>query len=90
MPATGQELKVGDITRVENKVNAGVKYIRFTIDHYFKDEPMDRLNKGLFAFASYNGARPDVRRRSEVASTDMPPLRGSKLQSRRQRLRGLS
>jgi membrane-bound lytic murein transglycosylase MltF len=31
-----------------------VKYMRFMIDQYFANEPMDRLNKGLFAFAAYN------------------------------------
>jgi len=51
---TGQELKVGDIRQVEPNIHAGVKYIRFMVDQYYKDEPMDRLNKGLFAFAAYN------------------------------------
>jgi membrane-bound lytic murein transglycosylase MltF len=54
MPATGKELKVGDISNLENNVHAGVKYIRYMIDQYYKDEPMDLLNRGLFAFASYN------------------------------------
>ena len=54
MPATGQELKVGDVHQTEANVHAGVKYIRFMIDQYFADEPMDRLNRGLFAFAAYN------------------------------------
>jgi membrane-bound lytic murein transglycosylase MltF len=54
MPATGKELKVGDIKQVEPNIHAGVKYIRFMVDQYYKNEPMDRLNKGLFAFAAYN------------------------------------
>jgi membrane-bound lytic murein transglycosylase MltF len=54
MPATGKELKVGDISKLEPNIRAGVKYMRFMIDQYFADEPMDRLNKGLFAFAAYN------------------------------------
>ena len=53
MPDTGKELKV-DITRTEDNVHGGVKYIRFMIDKYYKDEPMDELNKVLFAFAAYN------------------------------------
>ena len=61
MPATGAELKVGDIRQVEPNIHAGVKYIRFMIDTYFADEPMDRLNKGLFAFASYNAGPARVR-----------------------------
>ena len=51
MPATGKDMKVGDIHQIDPNINAGVKYIRFMIDQYFKDEPMDELNKGLFAFA---------------------------------------
>jgi len=61
MPATGKDLKVGDISRIDNNVHAGVKYIRFMIEQYFKDEPMDRLNKGLFAFAAYNAGPGRVR-----------------------------
>jgi membrane-bound lytic murein transglycosylase MltF len=61
MPATGKELKVGDITQTEANVHAGVKCIRFMIDQYFKDEPMDKLNKGLFAFASYNAGPGRIR-----------------------------
>src|SRR5262249_23783854 len=35
MPATGKELKVGDVSQVEPNIHAGVKYIRFMIDQYF-------------------------------------------------------
>jgi membrane-bound lytic murein transglycosylase MltF len=54
MPATGKELKVGDINKIEPNIHAGVKYIRFMEEQYFKNEPMDPLNKGLFSFAAYN------------------------------------
>jgi membrane-bound lytic murein transglycosylase MltF len=67
MPATGKELKVGDIQQLEANIHAGVKYIRFMIDQYFKDEPMDKLNKGLFAFASYNAGPARVRQLREEA-----------------------
>jgi membrane-bound lytic murein transglycosylase MltF len=61
MPATGKELAVGDIRKVDSNINAGVKYMRFMIDQYFKDEPMDDLNKALFAFASYNAGPNRIR-----------------------------
>jgi membrane-bound lytic murein transglycosylase MltF len=61
MPATGKAMKVGDIAQLEANIHAGIKYMRFMIDQYFKDEPMDRLNKGLFAFASYNAGPGRVR-----------------------------
>jgi membrane-bound lytic murein transglycosylase MltF len=74
MPATGKELKVGDITQVENNIHAGVKYIRFMVDEYFANEPMDRLNKGLFAFAAYNAGPARIRQlRREAASRGLDP-----------------
>ena len=54
MPATGKEQKVGDITKVEPNIHAGVKYMRFMMDQYYKDEPMTPSNKLLMTFASYN------------------------------------
>ena len=33
MPATGKEQKVGDITQLEPNIHAGVKYMRFMLDH---------------------------------------------------------
>jgi membrane-bound lytic murein transglycosylase MltF len=68
MPATGKDMNVGDITKIDPNVNAGVKYIRFMIDQYFKDEPMDDLNKGLFAFASYNAGPARIRSLRKLAA----------------------
>ncbi len=74
MPATGRELKVGDITLTEPNIHAGVKYIRFMVDQYFKDEPMDDLNKGLFAFAAYNAGPGRVRQlRREAQKRGLNP-----------------
>ncbi len=73
MPATGKELKVGDITEIEPNIHAGVKYIRFMVDQYYKKEPMDDLNKGLFAFAAYNcgaGRVNSLRREAEKRGLD--------------------
>jgi membrane-bound lytic murein transglycosylase MltF len=73
MPDTGKDMKVGDIKLVEPNINAGVKYVRFMIDQYYKDEPMDDLNKGLFAFASYNagpGRVKQLRREAQQSGLD--------------------
>jgi len=68
MPPTGREMKV-DITKTEGNIHGGVKYIRFMIDKYYKDEPMNDLNKVLFAFASYNCGPGRVRQlRREAAA----------------------
>jgi membrane-bound lytic murein transglycosylase MltF len=73
MPATGQEQKVGDVTQIEPNIHAGVKYMRFMMDQYFKDEPMDNLNKGLMTFAAYNagpGRLRQLRRETEKKGLD--------------------
>jgi membrane-bound lytic murein transglycosylase MltF len=67
MPATGKELRVGDITQLEPNIHAGVKYMRQTLDANFKDEPMDNLNKALFTFASYNAGPGRVRQLRRLA-----------------------
>jgi membrane-bound lytic murein transglycosylase MltF len=67
-------LKVGDITRMEANIHAGVKYIRFMMDTYFAKEPMDPLNKGLFAFAAYNAGPNRIKQlRSEAAKRGLNP-----------------
>jgi membrane-bound lytic murein transglycosylase MltF len=69
MPATGKELKVGDITAIEPNIHGGVKYIRTMIDRYYAKEPMDDLDKVLFAFAAYNAGPGRVRQlRQEAAA----------------------
>jgi membrane-bound lytic murein transglycosylase MltF len=68
MPETGKDLKVGDIHTLEPNIHAGVKYVRFMIDEYFKDEPMTPLNKALFAFASYNAGPARIRQLRQVAA----------------------
>jgi membrane-bound lytic murein transglycosylase MltF len=74
MPPTGKELKVGDITEIEPNIHAGVKYMRFMMDQYFKDEPMDQLNKALMTFASYNAGPGRVRQlRREAAKRGLDP-----------------
>ncbi len=68
MPATGKDLKVGDIRQVEPNIHAGVKYVRFMMDEYYKDEDMDEINKALFAFASYNAGPNRIRSLRKVAA----------------------
>src|SRR3954453_2837138 len=39
------------------------------MDRYYKDEPMDRLNKGLFTLASYNAGPGRLRQLRKEAQT---------------------
>jgi membrane-bound lytic murein transglycosylase MltF len=61
MPPTGKQMRVGDITQLEPNIHAGVKFMRVVMDEYYKDEPMDDLNKALMTFASYNAGPGRVR-----------------------------
>jgi membrane-bound lytic murein transglycosylase MltF len=73
LPTTAGDLKVGDITEIEPNIHAGVKYIRFMMDQYYKDDPMDPLNKGLMTFAAYNagpGRIRGLRREAEKRGLD--------------------
>jgi len=75
-PSTAADPNVGIsniIQNKENNIHAGVKYLRFVINQYFKHEKMDRLNRGLFAMASYNAGPARVaglRQRAEAAGLD--------------------
>jgi len=74
MPATGKDLAVGNIAEVEPNIHAGIKYMRWMIDQYYGDEPMTKLDKALFAFASYNaGAGRISRLRKEAAKRGLDP-----------------
>jgi membrane-bound lytic murein transglycosylase MltF len=74
MPKTGKELDVGDITEVEANIHAGIKYMRWMIDQYYVKEPMTKLDKALFAFASYNaGAGRIAQMRKEAAKRGLDP-----------------
>jgi membrane-bound lytic murein transglycosylase MltF len=75
-PSTAADPMVGikDVeTSVDNNVHAGVKYLRFVVNDYFKDAKMDSTNKLLFAFASYN-AGPNriakLRKQAEAQGLD--------------------
>ena len=69
MPATGKELKVGDIRKVEANINGGVKYMRKLIDTYFPGDEVAPLDKGLMAFASYNAGPARIRTLRKEAET---------------------
>ena len=73
MPATGAELKVGDIQQVDPNVHAGTKYMDQLMTKYFADAKFDEQNRTLFAFASYNAGPGNIskmRREAERRSLD--------------------
>jgi len=74
MPATGAEMKVGDIHQEDANIRAGIKYFRTTMDRLYGSEPMDDLNKVLFTFAAYNCGPARVKRlRAEASQNGLDP-----------------
>ncbi|HEX6898578.1 MAG TPA: lytic transglycosylase F [Thermoanaerobaculia bacterium] len=74
MPATGAEMKVGDVKVLESNIHAGVKYMDILMTRYFKDAKLTGADRTLFAFASYNaGPGTMARMRREAAARGLDP-----------------
>ena len=67
MPATGAQLKVGDITVTESNIHAGAKYMDQLMTKYFVDAKFSETNRALFAFASYNCGPGNVSKMRKLA-----------------------
>jgi membrane-bound lytic murein transglycosylase MltF len=72
--AEGDPINIKGVDKsAERNVEAGAKYLRFMIDRYYKNEPMERIDKGLFAIASYNAGPARVaglRRKAQAMRLD--------------------
>jgi len=76
MPATGAELKVGDIRVIEPNIHGGAKYMDQLMTRYFPDAKFDDANRPLFAFAAYNAGPGNISRmRKEAAKRGLDPDR---------------
>ena len=74
MPATGKDMNVGDITRQDPNIHAGIKYFTQMERKLYGDEPMDDLNKILFTFAAYNCGPGKMKQlRAEAAGQGLNP-----------------
>jgi membrane-bound lytic murein transglycosylase MltF len=76
MPTTARDPAVGipNIEDLESNIHAGIKYNRWVADNYFNDPGIDRINKALFVFASYNaGPNRIARLRQEAAKQGLDP-----------------
>ncbi len=74
MPATGAELKVGDIRQAEPNIHAGAKYMDQLMSRYFQDAKFSEANRTLFAFASYNAGPGNIAKmRTEATKRGLDP-----------------
>ncbi len=70
LPSTAADRNVGirNITKLENNIHAGTRYLRFMADRYFADPDLTPLNRDLFTIAAYNaGPARIVKLRKEAA-----------------------
>lgn len=74
MPATGKELKVGDIRQVEPNIHAGTKYMDQLMTRYFQGAHFSQDVRPLFAFAAYNAGPGNIAKmRREAAARGLDP-----------------
>ncbi|HOC41533.1 MAG TPA: lytic transglycosylase F [Thermoanaerobaculales bacterium] len=78
MPSTASDKAVGipDIEKLESNIHAGIKYNRWMIDNFYNEPGVTPLNRGLFAFASYNAGPARVAGlRKQAAAEGLDPNR---------------
>ena len=74
MPATGAEMKVGDVKATEANIHAGTKYMDQLMTRYFRDAKFNEANRSLFAFAAYNAGPGRIASlRKEAVKRDLDP-----------------
>ena len=76
LPSTAADPAVGipNIEELESNIHAGIKYMYHIYENNFKEAEMDRVNKGLFAFASYNAGPAKIKKlRQQAAERGFDP-----------------
>jgi membrane-bound lytic murein transglycosylase MltF len=74
MPATGEQMKVGDIRQLEANIHAAAKYMDQLMMKYFADANFSEYDRTLFAFAAYNcGPGNLAKARKEALKRDLDP-----------------
>jgi len=69
LPSTAADPNVAikDIEELENNVQAGMKYLAFLRDRYFRDPAISREDRVAFSWAAYNAGPGRVRRMRSMA-----------------------
>ncbi|GGI52834.1 transglycosylase SLT domain-containing protein [Oxalicibacterium solurbis] len=68
MPATGKELRVGNIHKIEPNIHGGAKYMDQLMTRYFPDAKFSETERPLFAFASYNAGPGNISKMRKLAA----------------------
>ncbi len=76
LPTTARDknINIPDIEKIESNIHAGTKYLHFMMNRYFNDPAIDRLNRVLLTFASYNAGPARVSTlRKEAKTMNLDP-----------------
>jgi membrane-bound lytic murein transglycosylase MltF len=68
--AAADPIDITGIERTDRNIEAGAKYLRYMMTHYYANEPMDQITKGLFALASYNAGPNRIERLRPLAAAE--------------------
>jgi membrane-bound lytic murein transglycosylase MltF len=72
--AANNPIDIQGVQELDRNIEAGAKYMRYMMQHYYANEPMDPVTKGLFAFASYNAGPAEIHKpRREAAQRGYNP-----------------
>jgi membrane-bound lytic murein transglycosylase MltF len=76
LPSTARDpnVNIPNIEKLEPNIHAGIKYLHFLHNRYFKDDDMDLLNQWLLAIASYNAGPARIAKlRTEARKLGLNP-----------------
>ena len=70
MPRTAASppISIPNVTKLDPNIEAGVKLLKYIRDDYFKDDPMDPLNKTLVTLAAYNAGPARLKQCRQMAA----------------------
>jgi membrane-bound lytic murein transglycosylase MltF len=68
--AAADPIDIKGVESIEHNIKAGAKYLRYMISHYYANEPMDQVTKGLFALASYNAGPDRIEKLRTIAAAE--------------------
>ncbi|WP_162063383.1 lytic transglycosylase F [Vibrio taketomensis] len=69
LPSTARDpnINIRNIYRLDNNVHAGVKYLRFLKNRYFRDREINEENQVYFSLAAYNAGPGNILKMRRIA-----------------------
>ncbi len=72
--AAGSPIYIKDVTKLENNIHAGTKYLRHLMDTYFNDPELSKIERMYFTIAAYNAGPTRISRlRKKAAGSGYDP-----------------